>query len=69
MSVRALVSHAHADHTRGFKHKGVKQSTPQTRDIHVALNDYRITNFAPLELGEKNILDDMEIVALNAGTC
>ncbi len=67
MSVRALISHAHADHTRGFKHKGVKQSTPQTKDIHVALNDYRITNFAPLELGEKNILDDMEIVALNAG--
>jgi putative mRNA 3-end processing factor len=66
-SARVLVSHAHADHTRGFKHRGLKHSTPETRDIHAALNDYKITNFEPLEYGGKILLDDVEIVALNAG--
>ncbi len=66
-SARVLVSHAHADHTRGFKHRGVKQSTVETRDIHAALNDYRVTNFEPLEFGERVVCDDLELVALNAG--
>ena len=61
------MSHAHADHTRGFKHRGVKQSTIETRDIHVSLNDYKVTNFEPLQYGERIALDDVEVVALNAG--
>jgi len=66
-SARVLVSHAHADHTRGFKHRGMKQSTVETKDIHVALNDYKVTNFEPLEYGERVVWDDVEVVALNAG--
>jgi len=31
----------------------VKQSTVETRDIHEALNDYKIVNFEPLEHGER----------------
>jgi putative mRNA 3-end processing factor len=67
LSAKVLVSHAHADHTRGFKHRGMKQSTVETRDIHVALNDYKVTNFEPLEYRQRNAWDDMEAVALNAG--
>jgi putative mRNA 3-end processing factor len=64
---RVLVSHAHADHTGGFKHKGLKQSTMETRDIHAVLTDYMITNFSPIILGDRVTLDDIELVALNAG--
>jgi len=66
-SAKVLVSHAHADHTNGFKYRGVKQSTVETRDIHVALNDYKVVNFEPLEYGERIVWDDVEVVALNAG--
>ncbi len=64
---QVLVSHAHADHTRGFRHKGPKQSTSETHEIHKALNEHRITNFTPLELNDKITFEDMEVVALNAG--
>ena len=66
-SAKVLVSHAHADHTNGFKYRGVKQSTVETRDIHVALNDNKVVNFEPLEYGERIVWDDVEVVALNAG--
>ena len=39
----------------------------ETRDIHAALNDYKITNFSAIKLGDRTILDDIELVALNAG--
>lgn len=45
----------------------MKQSTPETHDIHLALHDSRITNFSELEIGEKAVIDDMEVVALDAG--
>jgi putative mRNA 3-end processing factor len=66
-SARVLVSHAHADHTKGFKHRGLKQSTVETKDIHIALNDYKVVNFEPIEYGERIVWDDVEVVALNAG--
>ncbi len=66
-TTRVLVSHAHADHTRGFRHRGPKQSTSETHEIHKALNEHRITNFTSLELNEKITFDDMEVLALNAG--
>ena len=64
---RVLVSHAHADHTYGFRHKGLKQSTPETRDIHDALNDLEIGLFEQVRLGERVTVQDVEIEALNAG--
>jgi len=66
-AAQVLVSHAHADHTRGFKYRGIKQSTTETRDIHAALSDYRITNFDGLDIGEKVVLGDMEVAAIDAG--
>ncbi len=66
-SAKVLVSHAHADHTNGFKHRGVKQSTVETKDIHIALNDYKVVNFEPIEYGERIVWDDVEVIALNAG--
>ncbi|TMI58982.1 hypothetical protein E6H14_04390, partial [Candidatus Bathyarchaeota archaeon] len=66
-TARVLVSHAHSDHTRGFGHKGLKQSTVETRDIHTALNTHRISNFAAIDLNRKVSIDSVEIRALNAG--
>jgi putative mRNA 3-end processing factor len=62
-----LVSHAHSDHTRGFGHRGIKQSTSETREIHGALNSRNVKNFQPLDLNRKVLIDDVEVKALNAG--
>ena len=66
-SARVLVSHAHSDHTGGFRHKGLKQSTRETRDIHHALNEHRVANFRSLDINERLTIGDVEIKALNAG--
>jgi putative mRNA 3-end processing factor len=64
---RVLVSHAHGDHTGGFRYKGIKQSTRETRDIHHALHDHHITNFHPIKINEKLKVDSSEIKTLDAG--
>lgn len=64
---RVLVSHAHGDHTGGFRYKGLKQSTRETRDIHHALHDHRIGNFHPVKIHEKLVIDGAEIRTLDAG--
>jgi putative mRNA 3-end processing factor len=64
---RVLVSHAHSDHTRGFRHKGMKQSTIETKEIHSVLNSYHVSNFQPIDLNGKVLIDDVEVKALNAG--
>jgi len=66
-TARVLVSHAHGDHTGGFRYKGLKQSTPQTRDIHRALHNNRIANFRPLEINSQLLVDDIRVKALDAG--
>jgi Cft2 family RNA processing exonuclease len=62
-----LISHAHGDHTGGFRYNGFKQSTRETRDIHHALHNNRVVNFHPLKLNEKTRIDSVEIKALDAG--
>jgi putative mRNA 3-end processing factor len=64
---RVLVSHAHSDHTRGFRHKGMKQSTIETKEIHSVLNSYPVSNFQAIDLNHKVSIDDVEVKALNAG--
>jgi putative mRNA 3-end processing factor len=64
---RVLVSHAHSDHTRGFRHKGVKQSTTETKEIHTALNSHKVSNFQAIDLNRKISIDDVDVKALNAG--
>jgi putative mRNA 3-end processing factor len=64
---RVLVSHAHSDHTRGFRHKGIKQSTTETKVIHSVLNSHNISNFQTIDLNRKVSIDDVEVKALNAG--
>ncbi|MBO0888108.1 hypothetical protein J2P12_03315 [Candidatus Bathyarchaeota archaeon] len=64
---RVLISHAHGDHTGGFRYNGFKQSTRETRDIHHALHNHRIANFHPVKINEKMRIDDVEIRALDAG--
>ena len=64
---RVLVSHAHGDHTGGFRYKGLKQSTRETRAIHHALYGHRVGNFHPVEIDEKLVVDGAEIRVLDAG--
>src|SRR6266566_8520935 len=64
---RVLVSHAHSDHTRGFRHKGVKQSTSETKEIHSVLNSHSVSNFQAIEINRRVSIDDVEVKALNAG--
>ncbi len=66
-SSRVLISHAHSDHTRGFRHKGVKQSTSETKEIHAVLNSHNVSNFQAIELNRKVSMDDVDVKALNAG--
>jgi putative mRNA 3-end processing factor len=64
---RVLVSHAHSDHTRGFRHKGMKLSTTETKEIHTVLNSHNISNFQAIDLNSNLSIDDIEVKALNAG--
>src|SRR5947207_14657795 len=64
-TARVLVSHAHGDHTGGFRYRGLKQSTPQTRDIHRALHDHRISNFRALDINNHFVVDDIRVKALD----
>src|SRR5260370_28628888 len=64
---KVLVSHAHSDHTRGFRHKGMKQSTNETKEIHSVLNSHKVSNFQAIDLNHKVSIDDVELKALNAG--
>ena len=66
-TARVLVSHAHGDHTGGFRYKGLKQSTSQTRDIHRALYGQRIGSFRTLEIDSQLVVDDICVKALDAG--
>ena len=66
-NARVFVSHAHSDHTRGFGHKGLKQSTVETKNIHSALNRHTISNFIAIDLNRNVSVDGVEIRALNAG--
>ena len=66
-TARVLVSHAHGDHTGGFRYKGLKQSTPQTRDIHHSLHNHRIANFRRLDINDHFVVDDIRVKALDAG--
>ncbi len=66
-STPVLVSHAHADHTYGFRHKGLKQSTPETRMIHDALTNWEVGKFAHVRIGDRVVHEDIEVEALNAG--
>jgi putative mRNA 3-end processing factor len=64
---RVLVSHAHGDHTAGFRYKGLKHSTRETRDIHHALHERRVANFHPLKINERLVIDGAEVRTLDAG--
>ena len=66
-TARVLVSHAHGDHTGGFRFKGLKQSTSQTRDIHRALHDHQVGNFRALDIDGHFNVDDIRVKALDAG--
>src|SRR2546428_7484210 len=66
-TARVLVSHAHGDHTGGFRYRGPKQSTPPTRDIHRPLHDHRISNIRGPHINDTLVVDDIPGKARDAG--
>ena len=62
-----LISHAHGDHTPGFRSKKLKYSTNETLKIYEEGGGQAVKNFKPIRYGETLKIDDVEVVAYNAG--
>lgn len=62
-----FISHAHADHTRGFSASNLKYSTQETRDLYERLTGRYIRNFRTINFGEKVRLDGVEVTAVDSG--
>lgn len=62
-----FISHAHGDHTSGFRSKKSKYSTNETLKIYEGGRDHSVKNFTPIRYGETLKIDGVEIVAHNAG--
>ncbi|MBS7645570.1 MAG: MBL fold metallo-hydrolase [Candidatus Bathyarchaeia archaeon] len=63
----ALISHAHADHTRGFNAPNLKVSTAETRRIFEALTGRSVGNFREVPPNSSLRIGDVEVEALNSG--
>ncbi|RLI36980.1 hypothetical protein DRO55_02380 [Candidatus Bathyarchaeota archaeon] len=62
-----FITHAHYDHSKGFSFKGSeKASTEETKKI-VSLYGRKISGWRPLPVGGRVEVDDLEVVAHNAG--
>src|SRR3989475_11097522 len=66
-TARVLVSHAHGDHTGGFRYRGLKKSTPPNRDIQHALHHHKISNFCGIDINDNFVVDDIPVKGLDAG--
>jgi putative mRNA 3-end processing factor len=62
-----FISHAHSDHTYGFRTAARKYSSFETLQIYQALRDREVKNTHTLRMGERIKIDDSEITVLNAG--
>ncbi|MFQ6076853.1 MAG: MBL fold metallo-hydrolase RNA specificity domain-containing protein [Candidatus Bathyarchaeia archaeon] len=62
-----LISHAHGDHTAGFRFKAEKCSTAETKEIFTSRRGRGVEGFRSIEYGGKVSVGDIEIVAHDAG--
>lgn len=62
-----LISHAHADHTRGFNSPNIKLSTVETKRIFEVLRQKEVKRYTAIELGETIELGNIKVKALNSG--
>ena len=62
-----FITHAHSDHTYGFKTSAKKHSTPETLRIYESLWKSKVKNDHTVKIGEKIRFDDTEVRVLNAG--
>lgn len=62
-----LISHAHGDHTAGFRFVGEKCSTADTREIFTSRRGRWVEGFRSIEYGGKVSVGDIEIAAHDAG--
>jgi putative mRNA 3-end processing factor len=65
--LQVFVTHAHSDHTYGFRTAAKKYSTKETLQIYQALRDREVQNSCTLKVGEKIRVEDSEVSVLNAG--
>src|SRR2546425_6449519 len=66
-TARVLVSHAHGDHTGGFRYKGLKKSPPPTRDIHHSLHKHRNADLSRLHINDHFVVGGIRGKAPDAG--
>src|SRR2546427_2690967 len=66
-TARVLVSHAHGDHTGGVRYKGLKKTTPPTRDNHHNLHKQPIADFSRLHNNDHFLVHDIPGQAPYAG--
>jgi putative mRNA 3-end processing factor len=62
-----FITHAHSDHTYGFRTPAKKYSTYETLHIHQALRNCEIKRTQILQLEESVKIGDAEVTLLNAG--
>lgn len=62
-----FITHAHSDHTYGFRTGATKYSTAETLQIYEALSGREVKSSLTLKVGDKIRVDDSEISVLNAG--
>jgi len=67
VGAHVFISHAHADHTYGFKVKAKKYSSAETKGIHEAVAGRCVPDSFCFRAVEKVRIGDVEVVPLNSG--
>lgn len=62
-----FVTHAHADHTNGFRSGAKKYATPETIAIYEKLNHRQLNNVFPIKLDQIVRVGNIKVTPVNAG--
>jgi len=62
-----FITHAHADHTDGFRSGAKKYATPETMAIYEKLNHKRLDDVVPVKLNQVAKVGNVTVTPINAG--
>lgn len=62
-----FITHAHADHTYGFRSGAKKYATPETIAIYRRLSGGRLDDVIPVKLNQVVKVGDIDVTPINAG--
>jgi len=62
-----FITHAHADHTNGFRSGAKKYATPETIAIYEKLNHRQLDNVVPVKLNQIVKVGNINVTPVNAG--